>query len=175
MNATPRIVLVTGDGKGKTTAALGMALRACGHGLRVCVIQFLKSDASVGELAAAARLPGLDVVQTGLGFLPTPGDPRFAAHHAAAQQGLDKAREAISSGQYFMVILDEVCLAVARGLLDEQQVIAAVRQAPPEMCVVLTGRAATPGLVELADTASDIRNVKHGYQAGRPAQKGVEL
>ena len=175
MNASPRVLLFTGDGKGKTTAALGMALRACGHGQRVCMVQFIKGNPAVGELSAAEQLPGLEIVQTGLGFVSRPDDPRFAAHQHAAEQGLVKVREAIAGGQYSMVILDEVCVAVAGGLLREQEVIDVLREARPEMSVVLTGRGATPGLIALADTVSEIRNVKHGYQAGRPAQKGVEL
>jgi cob(I)alamin adenosyltransferase len=173
MNARGRILLFTGDGKGKTTAALGMALRARGHGMPVCVVQFVKSDASVGEVAAA-RHCGIEIIQTGLGFVPAASDPRFAGHHAAAQEGLRKAREIIAGRRFAMVILDEVCLAVARGLLEEQQVIEALRQSPAETCLVLTGRDATPALVALADTVTEMQCVKHALQSGRAAEQGVE-
>jgi cob(I)alamin adenosyltransferase len=172
MNA-PRILLFTGDGKGKTTAALGMALRAVGHGLPVCVVQFVKSDASVGEVAAAQKI-GIEILQTGLGFIPTQRDPDFERHRTSAQAGLQRAREIIVSRRFAMVILDEVCLAVARKLLDQQAVIEALQQAGPEMCLVLTGRNATPGLVALADTVTEMRCVKHAFQVGRTAEEGVE-
>jgi cob(I)alamin adenosyltransferase len=173
MNARPRILLFTGDGKGKTTAALGMALRARGHGMPVCLVQFVKSDSSVGEVAAA-RDCGIEVIQTGLGFIPTSADPRFALHCDAARDGLRQAREIIVSRRFAMVILDEVCLAVARELLDEQAVLEVLRQAPAEMCLVLTGRNATPALVALADTVTDMRCVKHALPSGRAAEQGVE-
>jgi cob(I)alamin adenosyltransferase len=174
MSAKPRVLLFTGNGKGKTTAALGMALRACGHGIRVLMLQFVKGDPTTGELAAARHLPNLEIVQTGLGFLPEPTSPEFAEHRAAAERGLKMAAGALASGRYGMVILDEVCFAAARGLLDEESICAAVRRAPAECCVVLTGRGATPALIALADTVTEMNAVKHVCEAGRPAQKGVE-
>lgn len=174
MNNAPRILIFTGDGKGKTTAALGMAFRASGHGMRVAVIQFLKSDATVGEVAAAADSAQIEIIQTGLGFLPPATDSRISQHRAAAQEGLSKAAEAVANGQYALVILDELCLAVARGLVDQWQVEQLVAQASPELCLVMTGRWATPGLIALADTVTEMRCVKHGYQTGRLAQEGVE-
>ena len=201
MNNTARILIFTGDGKGKTTAALGMAFRAAGHGLRSCVIQFVKADDTVGEVAAAAGAGLIEIHQTGRGFLPPAGDPRWETHRAAAQNGLRMAAEAVDSGRYRLVVLDEICFAVARGLIDEGQVRDLVAQAhsrqvlpsppaplpqagegssklvaqsSPETCLVLTGRGATPGLVALADTVTEMRCVKHGFQAGWPAQEGVE-
>jgi cob(I)alamin adenosyltransferase len=174
MSRKPRILIFTGEGKGKTTAALGMAWRASGHGLRTCVIQFIKGDASVGELAAAAVSDHVEIHQTGQGFLPLPGDSRFAQHRQAAQEGLRKAAEALTSGRFALVVLDELCLAVARGLVEEQQVADLVAHAPPQMCIVLTGRYATPGLIAMADTVTEMRSIKHALEAGRVAQKGVE-
>jgi cob(I)alamin adenosyltransferase len=173
MKTPARILLFTGDGKGKTTAALGMALRARGHGMPVCVVQFVKSDASVGEVAAA-RQCGIEFIQTGLGFIPAAADPRFAQHRAAAEDGLRKANEIIASGRHAMVILDEVCVAVARGLLEERPLVEALRQASAEMCLVLTGRDATPALIALADTVTEMRCIKHALQSGRVAAQGVE-
>jgi cob(I)alamin adenosyltransferase len=174
MSDRPRILIFTGDGKGKTTAALGMAFRASGHGLRTCMIQFIKSDRSVGEVAAAAAHPLVEIHSTGLGFLPPADNPRFADHRAAAQQGLAQAAEAIASRRFALVILDEICLAVAQQLVDENQVAELLAQASPEMCFVLTGRGATPGLVQMADTVTEMLAIKHGLSEGRTAQKGVE-
>jgi cob(I)alamin adenosyltransferase len=174
MSQKPRILIFTGDGKGKTTAALGMAFRASGHGLRSCVIQFIKGDPSVGEMAAAAASTNIEIHPTGLGFLPSADQSQFAEHRAAAQAGLQKAAEMLASGRFALVILDEICLAVARGLIDESQVVELLGQAPPQTYLVLTGRAATPALVALADTVTEMRCVKHGMQAGFLAQPGVE-
>ena len=174
MSQKARILIFTGDGKGKTTAALGMAFRASGHGLRTSVIQFIKSDASVGEIVAAAAMATIEIRQTGLGFLPTADDRLFARHRAAAQAGLREAAEVLGSGQFTLVILDEICVAVARGLIEERQVIELLAQATPMTCLVLTGRDATPGLIDLADTVTEMRCLKHGLQTGRVAQKGVE-
>jgi cob(I)alamin adenosyltransferase len=174
MNDKPRILIFTGDGKGKTTAALGMAFRASGHGLRSCIVQFIKSDASVGEIAAADQSRLVEIHPTGLGFLPSGESPRFTEHQAAAQAGLQRAAEIIASGQFALVILDEICVAVSRGLIDESQVVDLLAKTPPEMCLVLTGRDAPPALIELADTVTEMRCVKHAFQAGRGAEEGVE-
>ena len=175
MSQAPRILVFTGDGKGKTTAALGMALRAAGHRMKVAIIQFVKADADVGEVRALANNPQIEITQTGLGFLPSPADPRWAAHCAAAEAGLRKAAESIEAARHDMVILDEVCFAVARGLLKEADLIAVLRRARPGMILVLTGRGATEGLIALADTVTEMRCVKHALQNGVSAQKGVEL
>lgn len=174
MSQSPRILIFTGDGKGKTTAALGMAFRASGHGLRTCMIQFIKSDTSVGEVLAAAVATDIEIHTTGLGFLPPGDDSRFGRHRAAAQEGMHAAVEAVKSDRFALVILDEVCLAVARGLIDQQQVADLLNVAPPEMCLVLTGREASPELIALADTVTEMHSIKHGLEAGRTAQQGVE-
>lgn len=169
-----RIVLFTGEGKGKTTAALGMALRACGHGMKVLIIQFVKSDRATGELAASRHLPGVEIAQTGRGFVPEKTSPAFQEHCRAARYGLNLANEAIVSGKYDLVLLDEICLAVRKELLSEKQVIDVVRKAGAATCVVMTGRGATAGLVSLADTVTEMHLVKHGFAARWKAQKGVE-
>jgi len=168
-----RLLVFTGDGKGKTTAALGMALRACGHGLRVLVIQFLKSDSSTGEIAAVRHLPGVEIVQTGLGFVPRPTHPAYTDHRKAAQDGLEMAGRVLGEGRHELVILDEVCTAVSLGLLEEKAVLEVVGKANAH--VVMTGRGATEGLLAASDTASDIRCLKHGMQQGKAADKGVEM
>ncbi|MBC8374146.1 MAG: cob(I)yrinic acid a,c-diamide adenosyltransferase [Phycisphaerae bacterium] len=175
MGRQRRIVLLTGDGKGKTCAALGMSLRAAGHGMRVMFLQFLKNDTSTGEIAALAKIPEIDIVQAGLGFVPKPENPRFSEHHHAAEAALQKARDAVESGGYSTVVLDEVCGAVACGLIAEADVLDLLDMIRTDQCLVLTGRGATPAMIEAADTVTDLRHVKHAYDSGLPAQKGVEL
>jgi cob(I)alamin adenosyltransferase len=174
MSSGPRILLFTGPGKGKTTAALGLVLRAAGHGLRTGFIQFIKS-APTGELQGLSLLKDVDFIQTGLGFLPAPNSPAFARHKVAAEQGLERARAIIVSGNFDVVVLDEICLAVHRGLLADKCVIEIVRQARDSMVIVLTGREASAGLISLADTVTEMSCVKHGLHGGHPARKGVEL
>lgn len=171
----PRVLIFSGDGKGKTTAALGMVLRAAGHGLPTLVVSFIKAD-DTGELAAVRHLPGVAMRQVGLGFVPRRDDsPKMAEHRAAAVAGLDAAAADIASGRFRLVVLDEVCTAVARGLFDEEAVLAALHSAPADTVLVLTGRGATAGLIAFADTVTEMRCVKHGYETGFPAQLGVEF
>jgi len=174
MTEQPRILLFTGDGKGKTTAALGMALRAAGHGMRVLVLQFVKQDATTGELAAIESVENIDIIQTGRGFIPSPEHAQYAEHREAAQTGFAHASDAVRSGKYAMVVLDEICVAVARGLVPERDVLEMLDRLASDRIVVLTGRYATPGLINRADIVSDVRCVKHAYETGREAQKGVE-
>jgi cob(I)alamin adenosyltransferase len=174
MDEEGRILIFTGDGKGKTTAALGMAVRAHGHGIPVAIIQFVKSDVQTGEFTALSRLPGVEIFVTGRGFVPPESDPRFAEHRLAAQEGLRIASEAACSGRYGLVILDEGCYAVARNLIAEEFVLRLLKEKAPGVIVVLTGRGATEGLIAAADTVSEIRCVKHGFDTGLKATKGVE-
>ena len=175
MNDRGRVLIITGDGKGKTTAALGMALRAVGHTMKVKIVQFIKSDSSTGEIAALQMLPGVEILQTGRGFIPPASSPAFGEHRRAAENGLKVAVEAIESGDYSMVIMDEVCVAIAKHLVNEDDVIETVKKAASDTTVVITGRSASEALMELADTVSHIENVKHGMKSGWPAQKGVEF
>jgi cob(I)alamin adenosyltransferase len=175
MNEQGRILIFTGDGKGKTTAALGMAVRAHGHGIPVAVIQFVKSDVQTGEFAVLSKLPGVEIFVTGRGFVPPETDPRFAEHRQAAEEGLRIASEAACSGRYGLVILDEGCYAVARNLITEEFVLRLLREKAPGVVIVLTGRGATEGLIAAADTVSDIRCIKHGFDIGLKATKGVEF
>lgn len=172
--AARRVVLLTGDGKGKTTAALGMVLRAAGHGLKVCVVQFMKGRRDTGEARALPLLPGVELHVCGKGFVRQREGPVFEAHAEAARDGLRLAAGRLRDAAYGMVVLDEVCGAVACGLLDAAQVCAALDGASAGMVVVLTGRDACPELIETADTVSRIESVKHGMETGCPAQKGVE-
>jgi cob(I)alamin adenosyltransferase len=171
----PRVILFTGDGKGKTTAALGMVLRAAGHGLKSLIVEFIKAAGETGELSACRHLPGVEIVQAGLGFVPDKTSPAFAAHKLAAEEGLSKVMAVIAKGNHDLVVMDEICLAVTKGLLKEEAVIASIDKAGPELVIVMTGRQAPPGLISLADTVTEMTMIKHGYVAGRPAQEGVEF
>ncbi|MBI4024023.1 MAG: cob(I)yrinic acid a,c-diamide adenosyltransferase [Verrucomicrobia bacterium] len=190
-----RVLIFTGEGKGKTTAAMGMVLRAAGHGHRILVVQFIKADARTGELAASKKLPGVEFVQMGRGFIPAEKSPRFSEHREAALAALDFAAKAAASGTYDLIVLDEIFHAVAKNLIDEQAVLDLLRAAssrrgtsggesrapthpsrnPPQTCVVMTGRGASERLIERADTVTEMRSVKHGFQQGIKAQVGVEF
>lgn len=170
-----RIVLLTGDGKGKSSSALGMVLRAVGHNLRVSLIHFIKADRNLGETQALERLPEVEVHFCGCGFVHHPTPARLAIHREAAERGLALAQEHLQSPSLGMVVLDEICGAVDLGLLEARKVVAAVRGARPGMIVILTGRNACRELIDLADTVSRVESIKHGLDAGWPAQPGVEF
>jgi cob(I)alamin adenosyltransferase len=170
-----RLLIFTGDGKGKTTAALGMALRGGGHGQKVLILQFIKANQYSGELAALQHIPGVEVRQTGLGFLPPPEDPRFEEHRRAAKQALQQAEDILGSCVYDLIILDEVVTAVTKKLLTAEDVTAALGHRNGKGVLVLTGRGAGSELLALADTVTEMKNIKHGYQTGWKAQEGVEF
>jgi cob(I)alamin adenosyltransferase len=169
-----RIVLLTGDGKGKTSSALGMILRAVGHGMRVCLIQFIKDGQPTGESVALERL-GVEQHRCGLGFVFPNQPEKLPAHRAAAAQGLTLAVAKLADGQTDVVVLDEVCGALGLGLIPAEPLVTALRSAPAKKIVILTGRGASPELRALADTVSVIESPKHAYERGIPAQKGVEF
>lgn len=173
MADSPRILVITGHGKGKTTSAIGMAVRASGHGMKVAIIQFVK-QADTGEMEAMKKLDNINFTQTGLGFLPKATSQAFEVHKAAAKKGLDLAVEAIASDQCDMIVLDEICFAMSAGLLCEDEVIEVVTRARANQSIILTGRDASEGIIGIADTVSIIACVKHGFEAGIGAQKGVE-
>ncbi len=170
-----RVLLFTGDGKGKTTAALGMALRAAGHGQRVLIVQWMKADTQTGELTAFAHLPGVKMVQMGCGFVPPEQHPAFPKHRDAAEAALAFATQALASGDWDLIVLDEICGAIASHLLREEAVLELLRVPTTTAVVVLTGRGATPQLIEQADTVTEMRCLKHGYSCGIKAQAGVEF
>lgn len=173
------LIVFTGDGKGKTTAALGMALRAVGNGMRVRVIQFIKGTWKTGELAAVkAFAPNFEIVRAGKGFtIERLRDPRIpiAAHAAAAQAGLAEARRLLASGELDVLVLDELLGALAAHLVTLDQVLEVVAARPAELHLVITGRDAPAALVDRADLVSEMRLVKHPYDHGIPAQRGVEF
>jgi cob(I)alamin adenosyltransferase len=163
----------TGDGKGKTTAAFGLALRATGHGWSVLIIQFMKGDPNYGEIVAANGIENLSVVQTGLPTFVERGNPR-PEDLAEAARGMGLAREAVASGKYRMVILDELNVAVDYGLVPLDEVLALVDSCPRDLELVLTGRGAKPAVIERAGLVSEVREVKHPYQIGIVSRAGID-
>jgi cob(I)alamin adenosyltransferase len=169
-----RLLVFTGEGKGKTTAALGMVLRACGHGQRVLVVQFIKADDSPGEIAALRRLPGVELWQCGRGFVPPPTHASFPLHRQAAAEGLARVEQALRARDHDLVVLDELCIAIALGLLELDAVLAALSLAVAPTHLVLTGRNAPAALIEKADTVTEMRCIKHAFETTRCADRGVE-
>lgn len=168
------LMVFTGDGKGKTTAALGMALRAVGHGIRVCVIQFIKGSRSCGEREAARRFSDLMAFHvTGRGFTWASDDLQKDRH--AAREGWALACAAIAGGRYGLIVLDELTYLIRYGFLTETAVLTALEQRPAGQHVVVTGRNASPGLLAAADLVTEMRAVKHPFSAGFQAQAGVEF
>jgi len=170
-----RLLVFTGNGKGKTTAALGLALRAAGHGLRVLIVQFLKHRQEAGEYAGLRRLPEVELRQFGRGFVPPAESPDFALHAQAAREGLACVEQAMMAGAHAVYILDEICGALSKGLLATADVLRVLAQAPDEARVVLTGRDAPAELVAAADTVTEMRCLRHGFDSGIRAQAGVEF
>ncbi|TGU70905.1 cob(I)yrinic acid a,c-diamide adenosyltransferase [Geomonas terrae] len=169
-------VVITGHGKGKTTAALGMALRALGHGMRVCIIQFMKGDLYAGEWDGVKLLGDrVELHATGKGFCGIQGNPYPKSEHRAnAQDAIQLALEKMASGLFDMVILDEINNALQLKLIDLEQVLEILETKPPLMHLVLTGRDAHPLLIELADTVSEVVEVKHAYRKEIEPQPGVD-
>ncbi|MBI2919305.1 MAG: cob(I)yrinic acid a,c-diamide adenosyltransferase [Chloroflexi bacterium] len=167
------VQVYTGDGKGKTTAALGLALRALGHGLRVHVIHFMKGDTRYGEQAILAQLPGVTVERFGLPTLCNPKNPR-PEERLQAHKALEAAQNAVLGGQYHVVVLDEINVALAFGLIPVDAVMELIRQRPPAVELVLTGRKAPPELIAIADLVTEMREVKHPFQQGVLARPGID-
>jgi len=167
------VIVITGNGKGKTTAAFGQALRAVGQGLRVLILQFMKGR-DYGEFIAAEKyLPRLTVRRCGLDSFvmrdrPAPLDVELA------REGFALAKKAAASGKYDMIILDEINVAVDFKLIPLEELIDLIRSKPPALDLILTGRYAAKAVIRLADTVSDIREVKHHYAAGIKDRAGIE-
>ncbi len=170
------IIVYTGDGKGKTTAALGMAFRAVGRGWKVLMIQFGKGSWHYGELDTAKRLaPDFEIIPMGIGFYKILDDRHSEQEHrAAARRALEFSREQMLSGKYDLLILDEINGAVAAGLLEIEEVLKLLDARPEDLTLVLTGRSAASALIERADLVTEMREIKHPYQKGILAQKGID-
>ena len=171
-----RIILLTGKGKGKTSSALGMVLRAVGHNLRVSIIQFVKSCSDTGEARALQHLPGVEHLVCGKGFV-TPSDTpeKHGQHCRSASEGLARARERMQNPEIDMVVLDEICSTINLNLLSEKDILELIALASDGKIVILTGRNAPQSLMDIADTVSVIEDKKHGLQHGIAAQPGIEF
>ena len=169
------VQVYTGNGKGKTTAAMGTALRAVGNGMRVLMLQFLKGSWHYGELDAGESFGGRFVMkQMGRGSVKVGGAETDPEDIRLAEECWREAEEAIFSGEWDLLILDEINYAIAYKMLDAEKVAAVLRRKPEMLHVILTGRSAHPTIVELADTVTEMREVKHAYQKGIQAQRGIE-
>jgi len=168
------VMVNTGPGKGKTTSALGLALRSIGHGHRVKVIQFMKGDPNFGEILIRERLPELEIHQYGLDRFVDPKDPD-PEQVARAREGFEAAREAVLSGTYNVVILDEANVAMSFGLIPTDGVVEMLRNKPKHVEVILTGRDAPQAILDAADYVNLVTDVKHPYAKNVPARVGIEF
>ena len=169
------ILINTGPGKGKTTAAMGTALRAVGNGMKVLMLQFLKGSWHYGELDAVEAFNGSFVLkQMGRGFVKIGGAETDPEDIRMVEEAWQEARQAILSGEWDMVVLDEINYAISYGMLDPAKVVETLQQRPEMVHVILTGRNAHPSLVEIADTVTEMREIKHAYEKGILAQRGIE-
>ncbi len=169
------IMVNTGPGKGKTTAAMGTALRAVGNGMKVLMLQFLKGSWHYGELDAVKAFGDNFVMkQLGRGFVKVGGAETDPEDIRMVEEAWQESRAAIFSGDWDLVILDEINYAISYGMLDPEKVAEALKQKPEMVHIILTGRNAHPKIIQAADTVTEMRQVKHAYEAGILAQRGIE-
>jgi cob(I)alamin adenosyltransferase len=164
------VQVYTGDGKGKTTAAIGLAVRACGQGLRIAFIQFLKNE-PCGEHFFLSRFPAFEIIQVSTENCFT-GDPEKLKKQA--QETLERAEELMLSSKYDLLVLDEINVAVQRGLIGVAQVLRLIDKKPVSLELVLTGRYAPPEIIERADLVTEMRLIKHPLRQGIKARRGIE-
>ncbi|MEC7372810.1 MAG: cob(I)yrinic acid a,c-diamide adenosyltransferase [Thermoproteota archaeon] len=171
------VIVYTGNGKGKTTAALGMALRAVGYEHKVCMLQFIKGSWHYGEIDSSKKLePNFELIPVGKGFVGILDDnsPR-EEHEKYAAEAVKICREKIFSGKYDVVILDEVNYAINLDLIDVQDIIKIIKEKPFELDLVLTGRNVREEIVELADLVTEMKEIKHPFKSGIKAKKGIDF
>jgi cob(I)alamin adenosyltransferase len=168
------VIINTGNGKGKTTAAFGQALRVAGHGRSVCIIQFIKGAWATGE-AMALKLLGdrIELHVCGTGFTWQAENREEVI--AAARAGWRLAREKMATGSYRLVVLDELTYLVSYGMIGEEEVLEVLRSRPNGVDVVITGRGAGQGLIDFADLVTEMREIKHPFRHGVEARKGIEF
>lgn len=167
------VVIATGNGKGKSSSGFGMVARALGHGMRVGIVQFVKGRFATGEEAFFRRFPEVDYHVMGEGYTWETQDRERDIR--AARAAWEKAQALLQEPSYQLVLLDELNIVLKYGYLPVQEVIAALKARPPMQHVVITGRGAKPELVAVADTVTEMQAVKHAFEAGVRAQKGIEL
>jgi cob(I)alamin adenosyltransferase len=168
------VQVYTGEGKGKTTAALGLGLRAWGHGRRVLVIQFMKGRINYGELNATAKLDGYDLIQMGRETFVSKENPD-PIDIEMAREALKLLQRRVAEADYDLIVADELNVALDFALIPLEPVLDMIRNKPPALELVITGRYANPAVIELADLVSEVHEVKHHYRAGVEAREGVEF
>ena len=171
------VIVYTGNGKGKTTASLGVALRAIGHGLRVCMVQFIKGEWHYGELDSIKRLePDFELIVAGKGFIGIIDDDHaFEEHVKAANTALNIINQKISLGTFDIIILDEINYAINLGVVKLEDVIKIVKNRPKNMSLILTGNHAREEIISLADLVTEMKEIKHPYKKGIKAKKGIDF
>lgn len=171
------IIVYYGNGKGKTTAALGVALRAVGYNLNVCMIQFIKGEWNYGEIYSSNKLePNFELIVTGKGFVGIIDDDHNIEDHInASKHALKIAKEKIESGIYNTIILDEINYALKLNLITEKEVITLLESKPKEVNLLLTGNYITDKISELADLVTEMKEIKHPYRKGIKAKKGIDF
>lgn len=173
VKAQGRILVYTGNGKGKTTAALGCVFRALGHGQRVCVVQFLKGKGDYGERLFGATIDRLEWHICGKGFVFNKKE--LAADRQVAMEGFRLAREKVLSDEFDLVVLDEITYLPFYDFLDVQEIVELIREKPKRCSLIITGRNAAEELIRVADTVTSMEQVKHAYNDGIKAQRGIEF
>lgn len=171
LNKTGLVIVYTGDGKGKTTAALGTVFRALGHGFKCGIVQFIKNRNS-GEREFAASCSDVDFYIMGEGFVFQDGD--LTAHRKAAEAAWKKTKELVALESYTLLVLDEIFYAVNYGFIDLDDVIELLAQIPADLSIILTGRDCPKAIIEQADLVTQMQEIKHPYRKGRKATPGIE-
>jgi cob(I)alamin adenosyltransferase len=171
------VIVYTGNGKGKTTASLGVALRAIGHGLRVCMVQFIKGEWHYGELDSIKKLePDFELIVAGKGFIGIIDDDHaFEEHVRAAKAALDIVEQKISLDTYDIIILDEINYAVHLGVLQLADVMKILQNRPKHLSLILTGNHACGEIIALADLVTEMKEIKHPYKKGIKAKRGIDF
>jgi cob(I)alamin adenosyltransferase len=167
------VQVFTGNGKGKTTAAVGTIVRAAGHGLKVCLISFMKGTYTYGEYKTLSQIPNVEIEQFGLRKFTDPAKIK-SAEKEQAKAALVAARKAVAGGDYDLVVMDEVNVAVCYNLVGLDKIITLIKDKPLHVELILTGRYADPKLLEIADLVTEMVKIKHPFDEGIQARKGIE-
>ncbi|MFL6473747.1 MAG: cob(I)yrinic acid a,c-diamide adenosyltransferase [Nitrososphaera sp.] len=177
MSENGLVIVYTGKGKGKTTAALGIVMRAVGHGYKVCMIQFIKGEWYYGELTSSKRLePEFEMIAAGRGFVGIIDDDHpIEDHQTAAKEAIAVAKQKISSGIYDIMILDEVNYAVKLNLISLQDILDLIASRPKKTSLILTGNYVPEAIMAAADLVTEMTEIKHPYQRGIKAMKGIDF
>lgn len=170
------IIVYTGNGKGKTTSAIGTGLRAYGQGLKVLMLQFIKGTWKYGELEAIRKLePDFKIEPLGMGFIGVGGKPITAEERQNIRDSWERMKREVMSDKYDMIILDEINYVIGYGLLPVEEVLELLEKKPARLHLILTGRGAHAKIIEKADIVTEMREIKHHYAEGTEAQKGIEF